>query len=79
MFCQHKASAVFVKLADLGVSALVGPTGFHRKPATPGHTAPEAIEYAGTEPLSEKVCKKCHHRLWSQRGIFLPPLQANVM
>ena len=59
MFCQHEASRVFVKLADLGVSALAGPAGFHRKAATPGHSAPEAIEYAGTEPLSEKVCSGC--------------------
>ena len=52
-FCEdHK---VKVKLADLGISAFVGPRGFHRKPATPGHTAPEAIRYAGKEPLGEKV------------------------
>ena len=47
---------VEVKLADLGISAFLGPRGFHRKAATPGHTAPEAIQYAGKEPLSQKVC-----------------------
>ena len=52
-FC--KEGHVKVKLADLGISAFVGPRGFHRKPASPGHTAPEAIEYAGKEPLGEKV------------------------
>ena len=52
-FCEDHQ--VKVKLADLGMSAFVGPRGFHRKPATPGHTAPEAIKYAGKEPLGEKV------------------------
>ena len=51
--CQN--GSVLVKLADLGISALAGPGGFHRKPATPGHTAPEAISFAGKEPLGEKV------------------------
>lgn len=44
-----------VKLADLGISAFVGPGGFRRRPGTPGHTAPEAIKYAGKESLCEKV------------------------
>jgi len=51
--CQN--NSVLVKLADLGISALAGPGGFHRKPATPGHTAPEALSNAGREPLGEKV------------------------
>ena len=46
---------VEVKLADLGISAFVGPGGFRRRPGTPGHTAPEAIKYAGKESLCEKV------------------------
>ncbi|XP_065919006.1 leucine-rich repeat serine/threonine-protein kinase 1-like isoform X2 [Dysidea avara] len=46
---------VLVKLADLGISAFVGPGGFHRKSATPGHTAPEAIRYKGKEQMTEKV------------------------
>ena len=50
-----KDDQVEVKLADLGISAFVGPRGFHRKHGTPGHTAPEAIKYAGKEPLGEKV------------------------
>jgi len=54
--CQTEDSKVTVKLADLGISAYVGPGGFHRRPGTPGHTAPEAIRYAGKEPLGEKVC-----------------------
>lgn len=53
MACQD--GGVLVKLADLGISAFVGPGGFYRKPATVGHTAPEALKYAGKEPLSEKV------------------------
>ena len=50
-----KDGQVKVKLADLGISAFVGPRGFHRKQGTPGHTAPEALKYAGKEPLGEKV------------------------
>ena len=46
---------VLVKLADLGISAFVGPGGFHRKLATPGHTAPEAIRHMGKEQMTEKV------------------------
>ena len=49
------SSKVEVKLADLGIAAFVGPGGFRRKSATPGHTAPEAIKYAGKESLCEKV------------------------
>ena len=57
--CQFcKDYYVQVKLADLGMSAFVGPGGFHRRPATPAHTAPEAFEYAGKEPLGEKVIIK---------------------
>ena len=52
--CQN--GGALVKLADLGVSAFVGPEGFYRKPSTPGHTAPEVMEYHGLEPLGEKVC-----------------------
>jgi len=55
MACQRKDGGVLVKLADLGISAFVGPGGFHRKPSSPGHAAPEAIKYAGKEPLGEKV------------------------
>ena len=53
--CQPQDDGVLVKLADLGISAFAGPGGFHRKPSSPGHTAPEALKYAGKEPLSEKV------------------------
>ena len=49
------SSKVEVKLADLGIAAFVGPAGFRRRPGTPGHTAPEAIRYAGKESLCEKV------------------------
>ena len=55
MACKAQDGGVLVKLADLGISAFVGPGGFHRKPSSPGHTAPEALKYAGKEPLSEKV------------------------
>ena len=50
-----KDDQVEVKLADLGISAFVGPRGFYRRPGTPAHTAPETLKYAGKEPLSEKV------------------------
>ena len=53
--CQTEDSKVIVKLADLGISAFVGPAGFRRRPGTKGHTAPEAIRYAGKESLGEKV------------------------
>ena len=53
--CQTDQSGVLVKLTDLGVSAFVGPGGFHRKMATPGHAAPEAIEHLGQHPIGEKV------------------------
>jgi len=46
---------VLVKLADLGISAVIGPGGFQRKQATPGHTAPEAIRHTGNEQMTEKV------------------------
>ena len=55
-FCKaDHNNKVEVKLADLGVAAFVGPGGFRRRPATPGHTAPEAIKYGGKEALMEKV------------------------
>ena len=55
-FCKDDHSnKVEVKLADLGVAAFVGPGGFRRRPATPAHTAPEAIKYGGKEALMEKV------------------------
>ena len=53
--CQAEDSKVTVKLADLGVSAFVGPAGFRRRPGTKGHTAPEALRCAGKEALGEKV------------------------
>ena len=46
---------VLVKLADLGISAVIGPGGFQRKQATAGHTAPEAIRHTGNEQMTEKV------------------------
>ena len=55
MLCQTDKSGVLVKLTDLGVSAFVGPGGFHRKPATVGHAAPETIEHLGQYPVGEKV------------------------
>ena len=55
MLCQTDKSGVLVKLTDLGVSAFVGPVGFHRKPATVGHAAPETIEHLGQYPVGEKV------------------------
>ena len=48
-----------MKLADLGVSAFVGPGGFHRSNTTPTYSAPEVLIYSGREPLTEKVCKLC--------------------
>ena len=55
-FCKDDHSnRVEVKLADLGVAAFIGPGGFRRRPATPGHTAPEAIKWAGKDSLTEKV------------------------
>ena len=53
--CSACQTEVIVKLADLGISAFVGPAGFRRRPGTKGHTAPEAIRYAGKESLGEKV------------------------
>jgi len=44
-----------VKLADLGISALVGPSGFQRRSSTPTYAAPEVLKYSGKEPLTEKV------------------------
>jgi len=58
-FCRFSKddhdNRVEVKLADLGVAAFVGPGGFRRRPATPAHTAPEAIKFGGKEALVEKV------------------------
>ena len=53
--CYSEGGGVLVKLADLGISALVGPIGFQRKSATPTYVAPEVIKYSGKEPLTEKV------------------------
>lgn len=53
--CICCKTGVLVKLADLGISAFIGPGGFHRKLATPGHTAPEAIRHMGKEQMTEKV------------------------
>ena len=55
-FCKgDHSNRVEVKLSDLGKAASVGPRGFCGQPATPGHTAPEAIIYGGKEALTEKV------------------------
>ena len=53
--CYSEGGGVLVKLADLGISALVGPSGFQRKSSTPTYAAPEVIKYSGKEPLTEKV------------------------
>jgi len=53
--CYSEGGGVLVKLADLGISALVGPSGFQRKATTPTYAAPEVIKYSGKEPLTEKV------------------------
>lgn len=50
------SNGVLVKLADLGISAFLGPNGFQRKMTTPGYVAPEVLKYSGKEHLTEKVC-----------------------
>jgi len=57
--CKEKNDhlGVLVKLADLGISAVIGPGGFQRKQATAGHTAPEALRHTGKEQMIEKVGK----------------------
>ena len=55
--CYGEGGGVLVKLADLGVSAFVGPSGFHRSNTTPTYSAPEVLKYSGKEPLTEKVAK----------------------
>ena len=47
---------VLVKLADVGISAFLGPSGFQHKTTTPGYVAPEVLKYSGKEHLTEKVC-----------------------
>ena len=46
---------VLVKLADLGISAFLGPNGFQRKLTSSGYVAPEVLKYLGKEILTEKV------------------------
>ena len=46
---------VLVKLADLGTSAFIGPSGFRRKYTTTGYAAPEVLRYSGKELLTKKV------------------------
>ena len=53
--CFCEGGGVLVKLADLGISAFVGPGGFHRSNTTPTYSAPEVLKYSGKEPLTEKV------------------------
>ena len=53
--CYSEGGGVLVKLADLGISALVGPSGFQRSITTPVYVAPEVSKYLGKEPLTEKV------------------------
>ncbi|XP_065916963.1 leucine-rich repeat serine/threonine-protein kinase 1-like isoform X2 [Dysidea avara] len=53
--CYSEDGGVLVKLADLGISALVGPSGFQRSTTTPIYVAPEVLKYLGKEPLTEKV------------------------
>ena len=57
VYCKESSDnpGVLVKLADLGISAVIGPGGFSRKQATPGHTAPEALKHLGKEQMTEKV------------------------
>ena len=63
--CIHciNSPGVLVKLADLGISAIIGPGGFNRKMASPGHTAPEALKHLGKEQMTEKVSKFSHIKL----------------
>ena len=49
------SESVLVKLADLGISAYLGPSGFQRKMTTPGYVAPEVLQYSGKQHLTEKV------------------------
>ena len=67
--CYSEGGGVLVKLADLGISALVGPSGFQRRSSTPTYAAPEVIKYSGKEPLTEKVSKNftrnVQYSLWS--------------
>ena len=53
--CHSEGGGVLVKLADLGISAFLGPSGFQRVTSTPGYTAPEVLKYLGKEFLTEKV------------------------
>ena len=53
------SNSVLVKLADLGISAFLGPNGFQRKMTTPGYVAPEVLKYSGKEHLTEKVSQFC--------------------
>ena len=53
--CYSEGGGVLVKLADLGISTLVGPSGFQRSITTPVYVAPEVSKYSGKEPLTEKV------------------------
>ena len=53
--CYSEGGGVLVKLADLGVSALVGPSGFQRSTTTLVYVAPEVVKYVGNEPLNKKV------------------------
>lgn len=55
--CYGEGGGILVKLADLGVSAFVCPSGFHRSNTTPTYSAPEVLKYSGKEPLTEKVYK----------------------
>ena len=55
VYDSWRGEGILVKLADLGISAFLGPNGFQRKTATPGYVAPEVLKYSGKELLTEKV------------------------
>jgi len=58
--CYSEGEGLLVKLADLGISALVGPSGFQRSTTTPVYVAPEVVQYLGKEPLTKKVKYWCY-------------------
>jgi len=61
--CYSEGGGVLVKLADLGIAALVGPSGFQRSSSTPAYAAPEVSKYLGKEPVVEKVVLfVCNHK-----------------
>ena len=54
-FSASEGTAVYLKIADLGISRIMSPGGTMGFKGSPGFMAPEILKYVGMEAVTEKV------------------------